>query len=93
MSSRCAAAGTASATGVATATVTGAYITGSPVVVNVNITSGFTAAQIAAAIRAALRATDAVIQQYEVSGSTTAIVLTDRFYRASDATLNIAIGT
>jgi len=87
------AAGTASATGVATATVTGIYITGSPVVVNVNITNGDTAAVIASKIRAALRATDVVIQQYEVSGSTTSIVLTDRFYRASDGTLNIAIGT
>lgn len=86
------AAGTASSTANATLTVTGAYITGSPVAITVPITSGWTATQQGAAFRAALRANDAVMQQYEVSGSTTSIVLTDRFYRTSDGTLNIAIG-
>ncbi len=86
------AAGTASSSANATLTVTGAYLTGSPIVITVAITSGWTATQQGAAFRAALRANDYVMQQYEVSGSTTGIVITDRFYRASDGTLNIAIG-
>lgn len=86
------AAGTASSSANATLTVTGANLTGSPIVLTVAITSGWTASQQAVAFRNALRANDYIIQQYEVSGSGAAIVLTDRFYRADDATLNMAIG-
>lgn len=86
------AAGTATTPGNATLTVTGAHIAGSPLAIPVTLAGSETASQQAALFRKALRETKAVNKEYAVSGAAANIVLTDRKYRANDATLNVEIG-
>jgi len=85
------AAGTITTAGNATAIVTGAYITGSPVTVTFAVALSDTATAWATKARTALTANAAISAQYTVSGSGTSIVLTDKFNRATDSTLNIAL--
>lgn len=74
-------------------TITGAAITGSPVTVQVALTTAThtTAALIAAAIRTALNADDAISAEYTASGSGADVVLTKAGIPiANDSTLEIA---
>lgn len=84
-------AGVASGTGNASVTVTGAGISGSPVVVPVAVVAGDTAATWAEKVRTALAANSAISSLYTVGGSTTSISLTRTVPAANDATLNIAL--
>lgn len=72
-------------------TVTGAGITGSPLAVNVAVTNGDTAAQVATKIRAALNATAAITALYTVGGTGADVTLTKTVAAANDGTLNVAI--
>lgn len=85
------AAGSASTSANLNAIVTAAGMTGSPVTVAVAVTSGDTAAQWADKVRVALRANSVINSFFEVSGSTTSIVLTARVRAANDATMNLEI--
>ena len=85
------AAGSATGNGTVNVTVTAAGLTGSPLLVPVTVTSGDTAAQWAAKVRTALRANSVIRSMFEVTGATTAIILTKWAKAADDATLNIAI--
>lgn len=98
------AAGTVTAAGNAKATITAAGLTGSPLVITFAVANGDTAAQWAAKARAAIAANAAVSALFEVSGTTTAIILTRKptasyqvgtqtldVFAANDATLNIAL--
>jgi hypothetical protein len=98
------AAGTASATGNITVTVTSSGMSGSPLAITVPIASGDTATQWAAKVRSALQANDTIAARFTVGGSTTAISLTRKplktfiangesvhFYAGNDSALNIAI--
>lgn len=80
-----------SAGGNASVVITGAYISGSPVTVLVDVVLNDTAALVAGKIRPALALTAAIANQYVVSGSGADIVLTDQLARANDTTLNISI--
>lgn len=84
-------AGVASGTGNASVTVTGAGISGSPVVVPVAVVAGDTAATWAGKVRTALTANAAVTSLYTVGGASTSITLTRTVPAANDATLNIAL--
>lgn len=99
------AAGTASASGDVTITVTSAGMTGSPLAIPVAIVNGDTAATWAGKVRTALAANATIAERFTVSGTTTAIILTRKpgtvltsdnetvnLFLATDATLNIAIG-
>lgn len=86
------AAGTASADGDAEVTVTSALFA-EPVVVEVAIAEGDDAAAIAGKIRAALAEDPDITAHFDVSGATTAIILTAKVAAANDGTLNIAIAT
>jgi hypothetical protein len=83
-------AGTISLAGNAKAVITGAYISGSPVTVSFGVLLGDNASAIALAARTAIALNAAVSDQYQVSGATDKIVLTDRNARSNDASLNIA---
>lgn len=72
------------------ATVTGAYIAGSPVSVNFAVLLGDNEDATALAARYAIALTAAIADQYQVSGTSDVIILTDRFDRADDTSLNIA---
>lgn len=98
------AAGTATASGDVTITITASGLTGSPKSIAVPITSGDTASVWAGKVRTALAADTAVTALFSVSGTTTSIVLTRKpsqtiegsnisvpYYVANDSTLNIAI--
>jgi hypothetical protein len=76
--------------GNAKAVITGAYISGSPVTVSFAVLLGDNASAVALAARTALALNAAVSDQYQVSGATDKIILTDRTARANDSTLNIA---
>jgi len=98
------AAGTVTTAGDATVTITASGLTGSPLAVTVAVELDDTATLVAGKIRAALVATDDVVTMFDISGTTTDIILTrrplatyilggetiDTAY-ANDATLNIAI--
>jgi len=56
----------------------------------VNVTSGDTASVMAGKVRNALMQTAAIDEQFVVSGTTTAVILTSRLKLANDATMNIA---
>lgn len=86
------AAGTASADGDAEVTVTSALFA-EPVVVEVAIAEDDDAAAIAGKIRAALAEDPDISAHFDVSGATTAIILTAKVAAANDGTLNIAIAT
>lgn len=98
------AAGTASAAGNVTVTVTSAGMAGSPLAITVPILNGDTAAVWAGKVRTALAANATIAARFAVSGTTTAIVLTRKpgtvlndgtetvnLFLATDATLNIAL--
>lgn len=85
------AVGTITGSGNAALTVTAAGMTGSPKEINVDVLENDTAADWAAKVRTALSEDAAVAALFDVSGATTAIVLTRKTAAANDATLNIAI--
>ena len=82
--------GTITLAGNAKAVVTSQYVTGSPVTVSFAVLLADDASAIALAARTALALNSAVSNQYQVSGATDKIILTDRQARANDTTLNIA---
>ena len=89
------AAGTISTAGNALLTVTAAGMTGSPKVISFAVGLSDTAAAWATKARAALAADADVAALFDVSGATTAIILTRKtvlgIALANDATLNLAI--
>lgn len=98
------AAGTITTAGNATAIVTSAGMTGSPLTVTFAVALNDTGSQLATKARAALAANATIAARFDVSGTTTAIVLSRKpsstftvpggtlpIYLASDATLNIAL--
>jgi len=98
------AAGTITATGNASVTVTSDGMSGSPLTVSVPVLIGDTAALWAAKVRTALEANATIAARFTVGGTTTAIRLTRKgdevftvrgvevpIYPADDATLNIAL--
>lgn len=99
------AAGTATSSGNITITVTSAGMAGSPLAIPVAIVNGDTAATWAGKVRTALAANATIAERFDVSGTTTSIILTRKpgtvltsdnetvnLFLATDATLNIAIG-
>jgi hypothetical protein len=86
-------AGTITASGTATITVTSAGMTGSPLAINFLVTSGDTASAWAAKARTALNANATVKARFIIGGSGASVTLTritgDGGY-ANDTTLNIA---
>jgi hypothetical protein len=98
------AAGTASASGNVTTTVTSAGMTGSPLAITTAILNGDTPAVWAGKVRTSLAANATIAARFTVSGTTTDIILTRKpsavlesdnetvnLFLASDATLNIAL--
>lgn len=90
------AAGTITASGNATVTVTAAGMTGSPKAISVAVTNGDTAATWAGKVRTALAADTDVTALFTVGGASTSITLTRiansrGILPANDATLNIAL--
>jgi len=98
------AAGTATAPGDVTVTVTSAGMTGSPLAVTVPILNGDTASVWAGKVRTALTANATIAARFTVSGTTTSIILTRKpgevltdgvntvnLFVANDSTLNIAL--
>ncbi|MCI0391670.1 MAG: hypothetical protein MOB07_23240 [Acidobacteria bacterium] len=85
------AAGTIGTGGNANVTITAAGMPGSPLLVTVAVLAADTPTVWAGKVRTALAAHDTVGDFFVVSGTTTAIVLTTRFIRDNDATLNIAL--
>ena len=83
--------GTIGTSGNITVTVTGALVTGSPLVVNVAALAGDTASVWAGKVRVALKAIHADIHDYIVGGTGTSISLTAREASVNDTTLNIAL--
>jgi hypothetical protein len=71
-------------------TITAAGLTGSPLAISTTTTNGDTAAAVAGKIRTSLRANAVLNAMFEITGATTAIILTRRTKSADDATLNIA---
>lgn len=98
------AAGTASASGNVTTTVTSAGMAGSPLAITTAILNGDTAATWAGKVRTTLAANTVIASRFTVSGTSTAIVLTRKpggtltddnetvnLFLATDSTLNIAL--
>ena len=98
------AAGTASASGNVTTTVTSAGMTGSPLAITTAILNGDTPTVWAGKVRDSLAANATIAERFDVSGTTTSIILTRKpstvltsdnetvnLYLATDATLNIAL--
>lgn len=97
------AAGTVTTSGNASVTVTAAGMTGSPKTISVPVLLNDTASIWAGKVRAALASDTAVSALFDVSGTTTSIILTRKptiitsagvstnIFPATDATLNIAL--
>jgi hypothetical protein len=85
------AAGTITLAGNATVIVTSANLSGSPITLSVAVLLGDTPSVWAGKVRTALRSNAAINARFVVSGSTTAIILTDRIKAADDGTLNISL--
>ena len=98
------AAGTASASGNVTTTVTSAGMAGSPLAITTAILNGDTAATWAGKVRTTLAANTVIASRFTVSGTSTSIVLTRKpgdtltddnetinLFLATDSTLNIAL--
>jgi hypothetical protein len=98
------AAGTASASGNVTTTVTSAGMAGSPLAITTAILNGDTPSVWAGKVRTSLAANATIAERFDVSGTTTSIILTRKpsavlasdnetvnLFLASDATLNIAL--
>lgn len=88
------AAGTLSGTsGNVSVTVTAAGLAGSPLVLAVPTLTGDTASVWAGKVRTFLAANAAIAALFDVSGATTAIIITRKVFAANDGTLNIALAT
>lgn len=85
------AVGTTTANGNVLVTVTGAGITGSPLVIPVAVLNGDTADVWAGKVRDALAATSAITALYTAGGTGASIVLTRNVTGLQDGTLNIAL--
>src|SRR5262245_17620243 len=85
------AAGTITGSGNAAVVVTAAGMAGSPITVNVPVLNGDTAAQWADKVRIALAAHAVIGLFFNVSGTSTAIVLSAVQSAANDATMNISL--
>ena len=98
------AAGTASAAGNVTTTVTSAGMAGSPLAITTAILNGDTPTVWAGKVRTSLAANAVIAARFDVSGTTTSIILTRKpsavlaadnetvnLFLATDATLNIAL--
>lgn len=86
------AAGTASASGNITVTVTSAIIEGSPIILTVPVNIGDDAGDCAVKIQDAIEANDAIMRRFTLGGASLPnIRLTARRAAANDSTLNIAI--
>jgi len=93
------AAGTITASGNASVTVTSAGMSGSPLTISVPVILGDTAAVWAGKVRTALAANTTIAARFTVGGTTTAISLSRLYatvgglqiFSANDATLNIAL--
>lgn len=98
------AAGTASAAGNVTTTVTSTGMAGSPLAITTAILSGDTPAVWAGKVRTSLAANATIAERFTVSGTTTSIILTRKpsavltadnetvnLFLATDASLNIAL--
>ena len=72
-------------------TVTGANLAVSPQYVEVYVDVADTADDVATKIRAELSANVPINLQYAVTGAGANIILTSRYYKANDATLNVAM--
>lgn len=83
--------GTITGAGNVAATIRAAGLTGSPLVKNVAVLNGDSAAVVAGKIRAALAADATISGFFTVSGTGTAVVLTKKQAAANDGTLNIAL--
>lgn len=84
-------AGTVTSSGNATVTVTASGLSGSPVTVNVAVTNGMTAKQVAAAAVAALQANSTINNFFFVYREEARLKLAKRTAEAADATFNIAL--
>lgn len=85
------AAGTITLAGDASVIITAAGMTGSPKTKAIAVALNDTASQWADKVRVALAADADVTALFDVSGTTTAIVLTSKTKSANDATLNISL--
>lgn len=85
------AAGAITGSGNATVIVTAAGMPGTPLTVSVSVASGDSAATWAGKVRTALAADTSVASFFQVSGSTTSIILTANNPAANDATMNISL--
>lgn len=85
------AAGTITTSGTASAVVTGAFITGSPITVEFEVEEDDTASLWAEKARLALINDRRVSQFVDIGGTTTAITGTRKTAAANDATFNIAL--
>ena len=83
--------GTVTLSGNATVTVTGNYVTNSPVALSVAVTNADTATLVAGKVRPALALNADISAAYAISGSGADVVLTDRVARANDTTLLVTI--
>lgn len=83
--------GTVTGSGNATVIVTAAAMPNSPKTVSVAVLNADTASQVAGKIRTALAANADVKAFFDVSGSGTGIILTTKYARANDSTININI--
>jgi hypothetical protein len=83
--------GTITGSGNATVIVTAAEMEGTPITFSIPVTSGETAAIVAARIRLFLGANKNLSDVFTVSGSGATVVLTQRQYTGNDSTLNISI--
>ena len=85
------AAGTISGSGNATVIVTSSALTGSPITVSVAVLNADTASDWAGKVRTALAAHPVIGYYFAISGATTSIVLTAKYIRANDTTLNVSL--
>lgn len=78
--------------GTAKLTITSAYVTGSPLTIDVTIASGDdTADEVATAVRTAINATPAVATVFTVSGGTDKVILTKKVISPFDTTFNMVL--
>lgn len=85
------AAGTATGNGNVAVTITSAILAGSPLTINVPISSGDDPGDWAAKVRDSLAANTEVTKRFTVTGPSTSITLTAKVAGANDSTLNIAL--
>jgi hypothetical protein len=83
--------GTVTLNGNATVTVTGNYVTNSPVVLSVAVLNADTPTLVAGKVRPAMALSADISAAYAISGAGADVVLTDRVARANDTTLLVSI--